>query len=88
VCAFRAFPDHHAYARADVESLEDWAGRQAKDCLAVTTQKDLVKLRLRRLGPAPLWALRVRLEVVRGRDVLDGKLDELLRLTRASPNPA
>src|SRR5262249_54826148 len=39
---FRIFPDHHPYTREDVESLRAWAGQQAKDCVIVTTQKDLV----------------------------------------------
>lgn len=76
VCAFRIFPDHHAYSRADVEELNSWAGRHATDCVAVTTQKDLVKLRLSRLGERPLWALQVRLHVEAGREALDRKLEE------------
>jgi hypothetical protein len=42
--------------------------------VVVTTQKDLVKLRLSRLGDRPLWALRVRLHVEAGQDDLDGQL--------------
>jgi tetraacyldisaccharide 4'-kinase len=78
VCAFRAFPDHHAYARADVESLAVWVREQARDCLVVTTQKDLVKLRLARLGERELWAVRISLVVTRGQDELHGKLEEVL----------
>jgi tetraacyldisaccharide 4'-kinase len=79
VCAFRTFPDHHAYTRADVEELSNWAGRLATDCVAVTTQKDLVKLRLTRLGERPLWALQVRLHVENGREALDRRLEEAVR---------
>ena len=76
--AFRTFRDHHAYTRADVEDLAAWAGRQATDCVVVTTQKDLVKLRLTRLGSRELWAVRIRLHVEAGRDALDRRLDQVL----------
>jgi tetraacyldisaccharide 4'-kinase len=79
VVAFRVFPDHHPYSRADIEALRGWAREQAKDCVIVTTQKDLVKIRLTRLGERELWALRIRLHVPAGQDVLDRKLKEALR---------
>jgi tetraacyldisaccharide 4'-kinase len=74
VAAFRAYPDHHAYTRTDVEDLRSWARRQETECVAVTTQKDLVKLPLTRLGERELWALRVRLHVRAGQELLDRKL--------------
>jgi len=77
--AFRAFPDHHDYTRVDVESLRAWAGQQAKDCVIVTTQKDLVKLRLAKVGGRPLWALQICLHVEVGQAALDRKLQEVLR---------
>jgi tetraacyldisaccharide 4'-kinase len=80
VRAFRVFADHHAYTRADVESLRAWAGQQAKDCVIVTTQKDLVKLRLAMLGGRPLWALQICLHVEVGQELLDRKLQEVLRV--------
>jgi tetraacyldisaccharide 4'-kinase len=73
---FRTFPDHHAYTREDIDDLRCWARQQATDCLIVTTQKDLVKVRLNQLGERPLWALRVRLHVTRGQELLDRKLRE------------
>src|SRR5262249_3744770 len=76
--AFRIFPDHHPYTRDDVESLRAWAGQQAKDCVIVTTQKDLVKLRLAMLGGRPLWALQICLHVEVGQDILDRKLQEVV----------
>ena len=79
VSAFRAFPDHHAYTAGDVEDLRGWAGKEAKDCLVVTTQKDLVKLRLSNLGGQALWALRVGLHFEAGREALDQKLLEAAR---------
>jgi tetraacyldisaccharide 4'-kinase len=75
---FRVFPDHHAFTRADVEALDDWARREATDGVVVTTQKDLVKLRLTRLGACELWALRIQLHLHGGEDVLDRKLKEAL----------
>jgi tetraacyldisaccharide 4'-kinase len=74
VVAFRTFPDHHAYTRADVEDLRTWAGQQVADCMIVTTQKDMVKLRLSRLSGRSLWALRICLQVERGQESLDCKL--------------
>src|SRR5207245_2175899 len=78
LCDFRLFPDHHPYSRSDIEDLRNWANKQARDCLIVTTQKDMVKLRLSLLGGRPLWALRISMELGAGRDMLDGKLNAAL----------
>jgi tetraacyldisaccharide 4'-kinase len=75
---FRTFPDHHGYRREDVEDLRGWAGRLPRDGWVVTTQKDLVKLRLRELGPCYLTALCVRLRVEDGRDLLHRHLQAVL----------
>jgi tetraacyldisaccharide 4'-kinase len=80
VCAWRTFPDHHAYTRADVDDLRAWAGQQAKDCVVVTTQKDLVKLCLAQLAGRPLWALRIALHVETGQGALDRKLMDVLHV--------
>jgi tetraacyldisaccharide 4'-kinase len=74
---FRAFPDHHGYSASDVGSLERWARDLCAD-LVLTTQKDSVKLRASSLGPAPLWALRIGLEVIAGCEVMDDVLARLL----------
>ena len=79
IVAFRTFPDHHAYARADVDDLRAWARQRATDCVVVTTQKDLVKLRLCDLGGRELWALRIRLHVEAGQEAFDRKLEEVIR---------
>jgi tetraacyldisaccharide 4'-kinase len=76
--AFRAFPDHHGYTRTDVDDLRHWARQEATEGVVVTTQKDLVKLRLTHLGERELWALRIALRVEAGRDELDRKLKEAL----------
>ncbi len=75
---FRVYPDHHAYTRADVDELQGWARRLPVDCHVVVTQKDLVKLRLSRLGDRPLWSLRVRLHVEAGADELERRLEAAL----------
>jgi tetraacyldisaccharide 4'-kinase len=67
---FRIFPDHHAYTRTDVGELRGWAERQANAGMVVTTQKDLVKLRLAKLGGRALWALRIGLHIEAGEDTL------------------
>ncbi len=71
IVAFRPYLDHHAYTRADVDDLRAWARGLPSDCHVVVTQKDLVKLRLTRLGDVPLWALRIRLHVETGADELE-----------------
>ena len=79
VVAWRAYPDHHAYTRDDVESLRSWAGELPPGTMLVTTQKDLVKIRLDRLGDRELWALQIQLEVLQGKDVLEAKLQQVVR---------
>jgi tetraacyldisaccharide 4'-kinase len=73
---FRTFPDHHPYDRRDVDDLMRWA-RSRGASLALTTQKDSVKLRLSNLGPVPLRAVRIGLELIEGADVLDESLDRI-----------
>jgi tetraacyldisaccharide 4'-kinase len=73
IIAFREFPDHHPYTRDDVDSLRRWAD-EAHVPMVVTSQKDLVKLGLDRLGP-PLWAVQIE-----SRFITDpAPLDRLLR---------
>jgi tetraacyldisaccharide 4'-kinase len=76
---FRAFPDHHSYTAADVADLARWAAGLRAD-LILTTQKDSVKLRTPALGPVPLGALRIGLEITRGAADLTAAVD------RATPD--
>ncbi len=81
VAAFREFPDHHPYGRRDVESLREWAAPQ-KVAAVLCTHKDLVKLGTEQLGTArlgrkPLWAVRVGIEIQRGREALESRLKAL-----------
>ena len=78
----RIYPDHHSYTATDVDSLQRWA-RDVGANLVLTTQKDLVKLRASSLGPAPLRALRIGLEIIAGEDVME---DALTRLLHAVPS--
>jgi tetraacyldisaccharide 4'-kinase len=78
----RIFPDHHDYVASDVESLAAWAQRLGAD-LVLTTQKDLVKLRCARLGPASLRAVKIGLEILTGDDVME---DALACLLKAPPD--
>jgi tetraacyldisaccharide 4'-kinase len=76
---FRAYPDHHAYTRADVDDLRMWARAQPPDAVLATTQKDLVKLRIDLLGERDLLALRIGLHLRPGpdADALHGRLADL-----------
>jgi tetraacyldisaccharide 4'-kinase len=74
VAAFRAFPDHHAYTRADVDDLRTWAATLPPDAVLATTQKDFVKLRLPDLADRPLRAVRIRMRFLDGEDLLRDKL--------------
>lgn len=75
---WRVFPDHHAYSRDDVEELHAWAAALPPNGIVLTTQKDLVKLRLPTLGDRPLWSLRVAFRVTRGFDLLIDRVRKLL----------
>jgi tetraacyldisaccharide 4'-kinase len=75
VTAFRTFPDHHPYTRADVDALTTWANTLPADAVIATTQKDWAKLRLTELAGRPLWAVRIGLVFRDGQETFD----ELLR---------
>jgi tetraacyldisaccharide 4'-kinase len=79
---FRTFADHHNYTREDVDELRRWADTLPADAVVATTQKDFVKLRIAELTGRPLWAVRIGLEFVEGRDAFD-KL--LLSVVPADP---
>ena len=81
---FRGFPDHHPYSAADMAELATWVRKLGVD-LALTTQKDLVKLRAASLGPSPLRALRIGLEIMDGSEVLDRALSALLPSGKDAP---
>jgi tetraacyldisaccharide 4'-kinase len=80
---WRTFPDHHAYQRDDVAWLRNWATPLPHDSCIVTTQKDLVKLRLTELAGRPLWALQIALQPTAGREALEAMLKEGIRGQRS-----
>jgi tetraacyldisaccharide 4'-kinase len=73
--AVRTYPDHHFYTQRDLNDLACWARALAANAVIVTTQKDLVKLRLTQLGGQPLCCLRVRLRIESGREEFHRLLD-------------
>lgn len=74
IAAWRTYPDHHAYTRDDIENLRAWVKPLPGDAAIVTTQKDLVKIRLDRLGEHDLWALAIQLQVTSGHEALEALL--------------
>jgi tetraacyldisaccharide 4'-kinase len=74
VMAFRSFPDHHPYTRADVDDLRAWAAALPADAAVVTTQKDWVKLRIPDLSGCPLFAVRIGLVFRDGHEAFDTAL--------------
>ncbi len=74
VGAWRTFPDHHPYSKDDVESLHAWAQQLPPTTVLATTQKDLVKIRIDRLGDRELWALAIQMQITSGQDALEGLL--------------
>ncbi len=77
VVGFRAFPDHHDYNGSDVASLAEWVRGLGAD-LALTTQKDLVKVRANALGPTPLRAVRIGWDLIEGSEIVEGALAAIL----------
>ena len=82
---FRTYRDHHPYARADVDELRERAARLPPEAWVVTTQKDWVKLRLTDLGGRPLWAVRVGLQFVEGKDEFDRAILAAARTPATEP---
>ena len=77
IAAFQEFPDHHAYTRADVESLREWAQATAVSAV-ITSQKDLVKIGLDALGSIPLRAIQIELRFRSDRSPLDERLERVV----------
>jgi tetraacyldisaccharide 4'-kinase len=77
VLDLREFADHHAYSRDDVAVLAGWVESLDVDAV-VCTAKDLVKLRLDRIGDRPLWALGIAVEITRGREDFEALLERFV----------
>ena len=76
VVAFRPLADHHAYTEADLADLAAWA-RSTRADRAITTLKDLVKLRAETLAGLPLAAVEIAFEFHSGREPLEALLHEV-----------
>ncbi|WP_419193648.1 tetraacyldisaccharide 4'-kinase [Kolteria novifilia] len=72
----RDFPDHHPYSRDDIESLLAWVA-EVRPELVLTTQKDLVKVRLTLLGSVPLAAVKIAARVDEGAEAIDHVLAQI-----------
>lgn len=81
VHGWREFPDHHNYAREDVDALAELVRTSGAEIL-VCTRKDLVKLRVPAIGGAPLRALAVELHFARGEEALVELLRPLVERAR------
>jgi tetraacyldisaccharide 4'-kinase len=73
IAGFTSFPDHHAYSAADLDRLA--SRTPAGVGLAVTTLKDLVKIRRPTLGDVPLVALEIALAPLTGADLVGEVVD-------------
>jgi len=58
--------------------LRRWSRQQPAGAALATTQKDLVKINLDHLGERELWALQIRMQIVRGQEEFERKLREVL----------
>jgi len=74
----RWFPDHHRYSQNDIAELSRWVAASGAE-LALTTQKDSVKLPVESLGARPLLALRIGMVFERGEAEFQEMLDAAVR---------
>ncbi len=77
--AFREFPDHHAYARADIESLGAWLrGLEEERGTGSEPTSGVARANTGRgEAPVPLSSRRVRAVVCTHKDLVKVKLDRL-----------
>jgi tetraacyldisaccharide 4'-kinase len=75
----RVFPDHYRYGPEDIGLLRRWAESLLGITAVVCTHKDLVKIGLPTLGPHPLWAVAIRIELRVGQEELEILLRSQLR---------
>ncbi len=74
VAAFRPFPDHHDYTRADVDALLEQFRRSGADFL-LTTEKDWMRAGPLLEGEPDAGFLRIRLAFPSGGDLLFDRLE-------------
>ena len=71
------FPDHHAFARGDIESVVQLARAKGAHRI-ICTHKDLVKIAINQMDSMPFFALQIDLEFTHGEGALIDKLRELM----------
>jgi tetraacyldisaccharide 4'-kinase len=74
----RQFPDHHHYEQPDFQTLQAQAMAEQAE-YAVTTQKDLVKIRPADWTDPQLMSVEIGIEFLSGESVLKNRLDQLLQ---------
>jgi tetraacyldisaccharide 4'-kinase len=79
VAAWHQLPDHHAFTPRDIAALERSLATQADIAAVVCTCKDLVKIETTQIGPVPLWALAISIDVTDGMSALETELQRVLR---------
>lgn len=75
---FVSFEDHYQFNRGDIESLISKAKETGSEIL-ITTEKDAVKLMEFKPIVFPLWILKIRMEVIEGKEILLSKIREAVR---------
>ena len=78
VAIFIPFPDHHRYTEADIGLINEKA-KQYKVDMIVTTEKDRIKLDQFEVFLSRIYALRVEMEFLSGRDDFERLLLEKLK---------
>lgn len=80
IVGHETYPDHHPYARTDIERLESIVLQSDRPMDAVIcTGKDLSKLELSAIGAAPLYALQISMHIQAGKDILEEHLERVLQ---------
>lgn len=78
IVEFLEFPDHHAFTPANLRDLTARVQSQPDIVAVVCTHKDLVKIDQAQIADRPLFALVIGMEVRRGLEDFQSRLDALL----------
>lgn len=70
VIASKEFPDHHRYSRVDIEQISEWVETLDGCHALLCTQKDLVKIKLRKVANVDLFAVQISTKIKRNEKVL------------------
>ena len=79
----QGFPDHYHYQAEDLAKLAKTAREHSVDVVFVT-QKDIVKICANAWQGPPLFAVEIGVEFIRGRELLESRLQEILKLSSDS----